>query len=416
MGFMKWIRRTLHPDNKRKRSNKEAGQQSGDINICQSDDTTRQHSCDRQSTAVRKSKLKRTHRSLSQENNNCTTRVLPRLPLQISTSLQWLDVDKAFDTSAVEHIYEEISDTRVYANMVCELKKKVMVKESRGVINERVEESCHKSNQRVSSKKRFSMKRSLMTSEITSSMTSSLTTRASQQPACVQEPSTNHSGATCVIPDVSDKLDNAAVPDVMTAIKVHRSETSLDSGYSHADSCTKKALTQRIYENVDSIDRRGMSETNTKCLSSEDEMQYHSDTYSGNFSLDTCRPDPVGGCDESVCDVVNHNDSLTTVSSLESDSSCLDFNTPAAPKMTVPLRTPGWRWYTDETTFAVLPAAEDDTASQSSSDSYDGMSMSMMAAELAALQQQLEMKKQKMNEKNRRRSCPTSQATSSKLL
>jgi len=156
------------------------------------------------------------------------------------------------------------------------------------------------------------------------------------------------------------------------------------------------------------------SETKTNC-SDEDFVQNYSDTYSGNFSLETRdkRREPVGRCDESVCDV--GNDSLTTVSSL-SDSSCLDSNTPAAPKMMVPLRTPGWRWFTDETTFAVLPATEDDTVSQSRSDSDDAMSMSMMAAELAALQQQLEMKKQQMKEKNRRRSCPQSNTMSSRLL
>jgi len=222
-------------------------------------------------------------------------------------------------------------------------------------------------------------------------------------------PSRNHYASTCVIPNINHK----AVQDVMTTRKAHRSEMKLNSRYScHVDN-PKEAFTQRMYENVDNIVRRGIAKADTKRLSSEDEMKYPCDSYSGNFSLDTCRPEPLG-CDDTVCDVYV-NDSLTTVSNL-SDNSGLDFNTPAVPRMKIPLRTPGCKWDTDETTFAALPAANEDTISVSSSDSDDVMSMSAMAAAIEVLQQQLEVKKQKMKEKNRRRSCPQTNTMSSHLL
>ena len=68
--------------------------------------------------------------------------------------------------------------------------------------------------------------------------------------------------------------------------------------------------------------------------------------------------------------------------------------------------TPGWKWDCKDSSFDVLPAVDDDNISEMSSDSDDGMSMSMMTVALEELQKQLEIKKLKMAEKSRRRSCP----------
>jgi len=108
------------------------------------------------------------------------------------------------------------------------------------------------------------------------------------------------------------------------------------------------------------------------------------------------------------------HDCLTTVKSL-SDNSGVYLNATARQKITLAPRIPGWKWPIDETTIASLLAAEDDIMSQSNGDSDDTMSMSMMAAEIEALQHQLEMKKIKMKEKNRRGSCSMSNTMSSSV-
>jgi len=341
MGFLKWIRRTLHADNNKiKRSNKELNK----VGVTQPD-YIYQSTGTKESKTTRKSNLTRTKRTMSlSRDNNHIIRELPQIPQQES-SLQWLDLN-VVSNATPEHKYEEIQNLPVYLNIVNDPNKNI----------------------------------------------------------------TNKSGRLYVNGVASENN-----------VHVNKNKGNLNLGYScHADS--RGAIIPQInYENIDNITRvrRLNSYVNLKCSNfDKKEIECHRETYPGHFFLQTRnRPEPIG-CEDSHLDVGIHS---STTDSSSSDVSALDVVTPAGPRRTVPLQTPGWKWHCDATTFDVLPLENDDfcddrdnLSQTSGDDTEDAMSMSMMIDAIKSLQEQLEIKKQKSEDKNRRRSCP--QTEISRLL